>query len=106
MSLYTLSSAVRWSLFALSITLIILLAEGSGMLSKLTEGHPRVRTVMGISAIVLLIFTVYLTILGLANPTQDTTASQLADIQRTLEEVENTLNLMQQTLQQILGALR
>jgi hypothetical protein len=92
---WALSSAIRWGILALLITAILLLFEGSGMLSELTKGHRTTRKVMKIAFWILLTITIFLVIFWMVNPNIDTTAQQLSEMQKTLNEIKDILKSMQ-----------
>ena len=100
-----LSSGVRWAFGALLVVFILLFFEGSGMLSKLTEGHKKVRIAMSIAFWVVLAFTVFFVVICLANPSVDTTTSDITEIKQVLNGMSDTLRSIQVTLENIQDAL-
>jgi predicted PurR-regulated permease PerM len=96
-----LSSSIRWSSLALLITFIILLFEGSGMLSRFTEGHPKIRKYMAIAFWVLLAITIFLIIFWNIHPTVDTTAGSLDNIQNTLNSILDKLDDIEEVLENL-----
>jgi predicted PurR-regulated permease PerM len=96
-----LSSGVRWGFLALFITFLLLLFEGSGMLSRFTEGHPKIRKAMAIAFWILLVITIFLIIFWNIHPTIDTTAGRLDNIQNTLNSILNKLDDIEEALENL-----
>ena len=103
--LEALLSGIRWSLLAFLVVVILLFFEGSGMLSRLTEGHPKIRRAMTVAFWVSLALFIFLLVFWSVNPSIDNTASDIAEIKQVLNEMSNTLKSIQTTLENIQEAL-